>query len=553
MTEEARPDSPSLPPGLTSAAATAALRRDGPNAVPEERPHPLRHFAARFWGPVPWMLESAIVLQLALGETTEAIVVAALLVVNAAAGALQEGRADAALEAMCARLAPQATVLRDGVWASLPVAGLVAGDVVKLGLGAVVPADVRILSGEVALDESMLTGESAAVGAGPRAAAHAGALVRGGEAVAEVTATGPRAFFGRAAELVRIARAESTQERTVVAIVRLLAVINGAVVVGMLAYAAATGMELRRVLPLVLSAVLATVPVALSLAFTLTAAMAARTLSRRGVLLTRLGAVHDAATMTVLCSDKTGTLTRNDLAIAAVAPLRGLAEADVLALAALASSDSGPDGVDAAVRAAAAGVGPSRHAAATRRAFLPFDPARRFAEAEIASPDGTQMRVVKGAPTEVAALSGAALPAEVEALARRAARHRRRRPGACGLRAGRRGRADAPSHRGRGAGGRSRDRPRAACVARADRGLPARAGARRRRGAGGRKGGGSGSSRRPGALLRARRKAAARRRRGLRDAGGGGRRPVSRRCGTAAARRAGRPASRAVRPAIAGR
>ncbi|PWS35986.1 divalent cation transporter [Falsiroseomonas bella] len=407
-----------MPPGLGAAAAAEALRRDGPNAVPEERPHPLRHFATRFWGPVPWMLEAAIVLQLALGETTEAMVVAALLVVNAAVGAVQERRADAALEAMRARLAPQATVRRDGAWESLPAAMLVAGDVVKLGLGAVVPADVRILSGEVALDESMLTGESAAVRAGPGAAAHAGALVRGGEAVAEVTATGPRTFFGRAAELVRIARAEGTQERAMVAIVRLLAVINGAVVVGMLAYAAATGMELRRVLPLVLSAVLATVPVALSLAFTLTAAMAARALARRGVLLTRLGAVHDAATMTVLCSDKTGTLTRNDLAVAAVAPLPGFTEADVLALAALASSDSGPDGVDAAVRAAAVGAAPSRYAAATRHAFLPFDPARRFAEAEIASTDGALLRVVKGAPAEVAALSGAALPAEAEALAR---------------------------------------------------------------------------------------------------------------------------------------
>lgn len=417
MTGEALRVSPSLPPGLTATAAAEALRRDGSNAVAQERPHPLRHFAARFWGPVPWMLEAAVVLQLALGETTEAVVVAALLVVNAAVGALQEGRADAALEAMRARLAPQATVRRDGVWASLPAAGLVTGDVVKLGLGAVVPADVRIVAGEVALDESMLTGESAAVRAGPGAAAHAGALVRGGEAVAEVTATGPRTFFGRAAELVRIARAEGTQERAVVAIVRLLAVINGAVVVGMLAYAAATEMELRRVLPLVLSAVLATVPVALSLAFTLTAAMAARTLARRGVLLTRLGALHDAATMTVLCSDKTGTLTRNDLAIAAVAPLPGFSEADVLALAALASSDSGPDGVDAAVRAAASAAGPSRFAAATRRAFLPFDSSRRYAQAEIAGTDGAPLRVVKGAPAEVAALSAAALPAETKALA----------------------------------------------------------------------------------------------------------------------------------------
>lgn len=415
MSEGALHETGAEPDGLGTAEAAEALRRDGPNALPDEAPHPVRRFALRFWGPVPWMLEAAIVLQVAIGEATEAVVVAVLLIVNAAVGAVQEGRADAALAAMRARLAPQATVRRDRAWTTLPAAALVVGDVVKLGLGAVVPADARIVSGEVALDQSMLTGESTTVSAGPGAIAHAGALVRGGEAIAAVTATGSHTFFGRAAELVRIARTESTQERAVAAIVGLLAVINGAVVVGMLAYAAATGMELRRVLPLVLSAMLATVPVGLSLAFTLTAAIAARALARRSVLLTRLGAVHDAATMTALCSDKTGTLTRNELIIAAVTPLPGFTEADVLALAALASSDSGPDGVDAAVRAAA----PSVHAAGWRRAFLPFDPARRYAEADVVAADGTPLRVVKGAPAEVAALSGSEIPAEAEALARR--------------------------------------------------------------------------------------------------------------------------------------
>lgn len=269
------------PAGLSSAAAAAALQRDGPNAMPEERTHPLRHFALRLWGPVPWMLEAAVVLQLALGSNVEAVVIAGLLLVNAAVGTLQEGRADAALAAMRARLAPTVTVRRDGAWATLPAAGLVAGDVIRLGLGVVVPADARILSGEVALDQSSLTGESRAIPAGAGAVAYAGAMVRSGEAVATVTATGTRTFFGRAAELVRIARSESAQELAVATIVRLLVVFNGAVVVGMLAWAALMRMTLREVLPLVLSAVLGTVPIALSLAFTLTAAMAARALARR--------------------------------------------------------------------------------------------------------------------------------------------------------------------------------------------------------------------------------------------------------------------------------
>jgi H+-transporting ATPase len=411
-------DGNATPPGLSAAEAAARLSRDGPNAMPEERPHPLRRVLGRLWGPVPWMLEAAIVLQLALGETTEAAVVAALLLFNAVVGATQEGRADAALAAMRARLAPEAIVRRDGAWRTIPAAELVAGDVVKLGLGAIVPADVRIAAGSVTLDPSMLTGESQAVPAAPGAAVYAGALVRGGEALAEVTATGARTYFGRTAELVRVAHAESAQQQAVGAIVRLLAVFNGAVVVAMLAYAGAQDMPLRQVLPLLLSAVLATVPVGLSVAFTLTAALAARRLARVGVLLTRLDAVHDAATITVLCSDKTGTLTRNELSIARTAPAAGTPEDELLKLALIASSDSGPDGVDAAVRAAAATAGPTRFDPLQRVAFTPFDPTRRYAEARAKLADGPEIRIVKGAPAEVAALCATVLPSDAEALAR---------------------------------------------------------------------------------------------------------------------------------------
>lgn len=404
--------------GLSEAEAAARLSRDGPNAMPEPRRHPLGRLLARLWGPVPWMLFTAIALQLALGETVEAAVVAALLLLNALLGAAQEVRADAALAAMRARLAPEATVRRDSVWRTVPARELVEGDVVKLGLGAVVPADVRLLAGSVLLDRSMLTGESAAVPAQAGDVAHAGSLVRGGEAVAEVTATGPRTEFGRTAELVRLAHAESAQQRAVAAIIRLLALCNGAVVVAMLAWATLQEMPLRQVLPLLLSALLATVPVALSVAFTLTAALSARRLAELGVLPTRLDAVHDAATMTVLCSDKTGTLTRNELAIARTAPADGFTEADLLALARLASSDSGPDGVDAAVRAAAAHLGPSRFAAAERLDFTPFDPARRRAEARARLAGGREIGVFKGAPGELAALCRCALPPAAEALAR---------------------------------------------------------------------------------------------------------------------------------------
>ena len=171
-------------PGLTSEEARRRLREYGPNASPQESVSPWRRLLEKFWAPVPWMLEAAIVLQLTLGERAEAAVVAVLVLFNAALGYFQEGRAQSTLEALKSRLALSASVLRDGAWALLPAEQLVPGDVVKLSLGGIVPADARLLEGQVLLDQSMLTGESLPVEGGPGRTAYAGALIRRGEAVA---------------------------------------------------------------------------------------------------------------------------------------------------------------------------------------------------------------------------------------------------------------------------------------------------------------------------------------------------------------------------------
>ena len=194
---------------------------------------------AKLWAPVPWMLEAAIVLQLALHEYLEAAVVGGLLIFNAALGFFQEGRAQATLAALKSRLALNASVRRDGAWALVPARGLVPGDLVKLSLGAVVAADVTLVEGSVLLDQSMLTGESIPIEAGPGVRTFAGALVRRGEATALVTATGAGTKFGRTAELVRTAHVESTQEKTVVRVVRNLAIFNGGAIACLLAYACA--------------------------------------------------------------------------------------------------------------------------------------------------------------------------------------------------------------------------------------------------------------------------------------------------------------------------
>ena len=217
-----------------------------------------------------------------------------------------------------------------------------------------VAADVRLIEGEILLDQSMLTGESVPIEAGVGFETYAGALVRRGEAVAEVIETGSRTKFGRTAELVRTAHVESSQQKAVLRVVRNLALVNGTTILILVGYAYALKMPVGEIIPLVLTAILASIPVALPATFTLAAALGAKALAKLDVLPTRLSAVDEAASIDVLCADKTGTLTRNELTVTAVHGISGFDESHVLGLAALASSDGGQDPVDGAIQAAAA-------------------------------------------------------------------------------------------------------------------------------------------------------------------------------------------------------
>ena len=385
--------------GLTSDEARLQLAKSGPNAMPDTAVPAWRMALAKFWAPVPWMLEAAIILQAALHEYVEAAVIAGLLVFNAALGFFQEGRAQATLAALKSRLALTASVLRDGAWKNIPATELVPGDTVKLSLGGVVAADVKLVAGSILLDQSMLTGESVPIEAGPGLQTYAGALVRRGEATGIVTQTGARTKFGHTAELVRTAHVESTQQKTVVLVVRNLAIFNGAIIVLLVVYAHGRNMSIGEIIPLVLTAILASIPVALPATFTLAAALGAKALARLGVLPTRLSAVDEAATLDVLCSDKTGTLTRNELTLTVVHPEPGFDDARLLAMAALASSDGGQDPVDTAIRAAATKANAANPSKVTYKLtkFVPFDPATKISEATAVDTDGGTLRVVKGA------------------------------------------------------------------------------------------------------------------------------------------------------------
>ena len=402
-----------FPNGLTSDEARCRLNSSGPNSMPETAEDPLRRAVTKFWSPIPWMLEAAILLELVLGKFVEAGIILVLLWFNAALGFFQEGRAQATLAAMKSRLALTASVRRDGVWKNLPAVGLVPGDIVKLSLGGVVAADVKLTEGNVLLDQSMLTGESIGTDAGPGFQTFAGALVRRGEAVAQVTATGIRTKFGRTTELVRTAHVVGSQQKAVLHVVRNLAVFNGILIILLVTYALAQAMPMGEIIPLVLTAVLASIPVALPATFTLASALGARALASQGVLPTRLSAVDEAASIDVLCADKTGTLTRNQLSVTTVQPMPGFDESHILTMAALASSDGGQDPVDVAIRATAAQKVSANPPKLSH--FKPFDPATKMSEATATDTNLGTVRIVKGAFTVVVAIAAPSPTAAVAA------------------------------------------------------------------------------------------------------------------------------------------
>ncbi len=389
--------------GLTSDEAAIRLKRDGPNAMPDISVRPIMNFLSKFWAPIPWLLEASLILEVGMHKYFEAAIIAGLLLFNATLAFVQEGRAQATLKALQSRLALSASVFRDGKWKTIPATELVCGDLVMLSLGAVVAADVHLISGSVLLDQSMLTGESLPKEAGPGTDTYAGALVRRGEGAAEVTATAGRTKFGRTAELVQTAHSISSQQTAVLRIVRNLAIFNSIVIVLMAVFAYTHSLPHGEIVALLLTSVLAAIPVGLPATFTLAAALGARALAKVGVLPTRLSAVDEAGTINVLCSDKTGTLTLNQLSVTIVRPLPGWDDSRVLAMASLASSDGGTDSVDAAIRSASEKERPTD--TLKLATFLPFDPAKKTSEATATNANGDVVRIVKGAFAAVTELT----------------------------------------------------------------------------------------------------------------------------------------------------
>ncbi len=402
--------------GLTRAEVDSRRQRYGYNEVLEHRGHPILGFLKKFWGLSAWMLEAIIILSLFLRKYSDLAVVSVLLAVNAVLGFMQERRAAGVIATLRRRLPVTARVRREAEWQVLPARQLVPGDIVRVRLGDIVPADVKLLSGALSVDQSALTGESGEVDKASGDVLLSGSVVRRGEGNGVVMLTGAQTTFGRTTELVQQARPKLHIEAVVAKVVRWLFVIVGALLGVIITLSLFRHLPLLEMASLMLVLLMSAVPVALPVMFTVTMAVGARELAKGGVLVTRLSAAEDAATMDVLCVDKTGTITMNRLDVSGVIPRAPATATDVLFAGALACKEANQDPIDLALLAAAR----ERHvfagaAAIKALSFTPFDATKRRTEAVIEQ-NGQRLRVMKGAVRTVAAACGLPAP-DVEALA----------------------------------------------------------------------------------------------------------------------------------------
>ncbi len=397
--------------GLTRAEVDARRREYGYNEVAERKAHPVVKFLEKFWGISAWMLELIMVLSAVLGKYSDLAVVSALLVINAVLSFTQEHRAAGVVEALRRRLQVNARVRRESSWQVIPARELVPGDIVRVRPGDIIPADVKLLTGALTVDQSALTGESKDADKAPGAVLSSGSVVRRGEGNGVVILTGAKTYFGRTTELVQQAQPKLHIEAVVTKVVRWLFVIVGALLGVVAILSLVRGAPLLEMVPLLLVLLMSAVPVALPVMFTVSMAFGSKELAKRGVLVTRLSAAEDAATMDVLCVDKTGTITMNQLAVTEVIPFDQATDADVLIAGALASQEANQDPIDLAFLASAR----ERHIfdnlpTFAPVSFAPFDAKNRRTEA-VVEQNGQRLRVMKGAVRTIAEACGQQAPA----------------------------------------------------------------------------------------------------------------------------------------------
>ncbi|HVC77628.1 MAG TPA: plasma-membrane proton-efflux P-type ATPase [Candidatus Micrarchaeaceae archaeon] len=394
----------SSPDGLSQAEAQRRLARYGPNEIEEKKTNPFLKFLTYFWGPIPWMIEAAVILSAIAQHWPDFAIILLLLLANAVVGFWEEHQAGNAIAALKAELAIKARVRRDGKWTTPQARELVPGDVIRVRLGDIVPADARLLAGDpVEVDQSALTGESLPVSRKPGEAVFSGSIIRQGETDAMVYATGTNTYFGKTAQLVQEAHTVSHFQRAVLKIGDYLIILAVALVAVIIAVALFRGDPILITLQFALVLTVAAIPVAMPTVLSVTMAVGARLLAKKEAIVTRLAAVEELAGVDVLCSDKTGTLTQNKLTLGDPFCVNGIPADQVILCAALASRAEDKDTIDLAV------IGGLKNDQALKgyqvAHFRPFDPVHKRTEATVKAADGKQFDVAKGAPQVILEMS----------------------------------------------------------------------------------------------------------------------------------------------------
>jgi H+-transporting ATPase len=393
----------SSPEGLTQAEAQKRLTQYGPNEIVEKKTNLLLKFLSYFWGPIPWMIEAAVILSAAARHWPDFGIILLLLLANAVVGFWEERQAGNAIDALKATLAVKARVRRDGKWVNPPARELVPGDAIRLRLGDIVPADARLLDGDpVEVDQSALTGESLPATRKPGEAIFSGSIIRQGEIGALVYATGANTYFGKTAELVQDAHTVSHFQRAVLKIGNYLIVLAVALVAVIIAVAIYRGDPILTTLQFALVLTVAAIPVAMPTVLSVTMAVGARLLAKKQAIVSRLVAIEELAGVDVLCADKTGTLTQNKLTLGEPFCVKNITAAQVILDAALASRADDNDTIDLAVLGGLKDDQALKPYQVTH--FVPFDAVHKRTEATVKGADGKQFKVTKGAPQVILAL-----------------------------------------------------------------------------------------------------------------------------------------------------
>ena len=405
----------SSPDGLTQAEAQKRLAQYGPNEIAEKKTNSFLKFLGYFWGPIPWMIEAAVILSGVVRHWPDFFIILLLLAANAVVGFWEEREAGNAIAALKAKLAIKARVKRDSKWINPPSRELVPGDVIRVRLGDIVPADARLLDGDpVEVDQSALTGESLPATRKSGDAVFSGSIIRQGEIGALVYATGTKTYFGKTAQLVQEAHTVSHFQKAVLKIGNYLIVLALALVAIIITVAIFRGDPLLTTLQFALVLTVAAIPVAMPTVLSVTMAVGARLLAKKQAIVSRLVAIEELAGVDVLCADKTGTLTQNKLTLGDPFCVNGIPAEQVILNGALASRGENNDTIDLAV------IGGVKNKDALPgyqvEHFQPFDPVHKRTEAVIKAADGKTFKVTKGAPQVILELSAntAQMKSEVE-------------------------------------------------------------------------------------------------------------------------------------------